>query len=63
MGFVVARNGKSDYVIWFNSVTQKTVFVDGEIKSRHSANELLKKAGQGKHFSVFLAWPFCLVCG
>jgi len=49
-GFDVARKGKGDHVIWFNSVTRKTVSVDGEIKSRHSANEVLKKAGLGKHF-------------
>ena len=49
-GFHVARKGKGDHVIWYNSVTKRTASVDGEIKSRHSANEVLKKAGLGKHF-------------
>ena len=49
-GFRVARKGKGDHVIWYNDVTKKTASVDGEIKSRYSANEVLKKAGLGKHF-------------
>ena len=49
-GFHVARKGKGDHVIWYNSNTKKTVSVDSEIKSRHSANEVLKKAGLGKRF-------------
>ena len=49
-GFHAVRKGKGDYVIWYNDVTKKTASVDGEIKSRHSANEVLKKAGLGKHF-------------
>jgi len=49
-GFIVARNGKGDHVIWHNATTNKTVSVDGEIKSRHSANEVCKKAGLGKQF-------------
>ncbi|MCL2603515.1 MAG: type II toxin-antitoxin system HicA family toxin [Defluviitaleaceae bacterium] len=49
-GFIVARKGKGDHVIWYNDVTKRTASVDGEIKSRHSANEILKKAGLGKYF-------------
>lgn len=49
-GFTVARKGKGDHVIWYNETTKKTVSVDSEIKSRHSANEVLKKAGLGKKF-------------
>ena len=49
-GFHVARKGKGDHVIWYNNVTKRTVSVDGEIKSRHSANEIMKKAGLGKLF-------------
>ena len=49
-GFYAARKGKGDHVIWYNDVTKKTVTVDSEIKSRHSANEVLKKAGLGKRF-------------
>jgi len=49
-GFYVARKGKGDHVIWYNDITKRTASVDGEIKSRHSANEVLKKAGLGKQF-------------
>ena len=49
-GFHVARKGKGDHVIWYNDVTKRTASVDGEIKSRYSANEILKKAGLGKYF-------------
>ena len=49
-GFHIARKGKGDHVIWYNEITKRTASVDGEIKSRHSANEVLKKAGLGKHF-------------
>jgi len=49
-GFSIARKGKGDHVIWYNESTRRTASVDGEIKSRHSANEVLKKAGLGKHF-------------
>jgi predicted RNA binding protein YcfA (HicA-like mRNA interferase family) len=49
-GFHIARKGKGDHVIWYNDNTKKTASVDSEIKSRHSANEVLKKAGLCKHF-------------
>ena len=49
-GFRFERHGKGDYDIWYNSVTKKSVSVDGEIKLRTSANELLKDAGLGKRF-------------
>jgi predicted RNA binding protein YcfA (HicA-like mRNA interferase family) len=49
-GFNEVRKGKGDHVIWYNDTTKKTASVDGEIKSRHSANEVLKKAGLGKRF-------------
>jgi len=49
-GFQFERRGKGDHDIWFNPDTKKSVSVDGEIKLRTSANELLKDAGLGKHF-------------
>ena len=49
-GFEFARHGKGDHDIWYNPVTKKSVSVDGEIKLRTSANELLKEAGLGKRF-------------
>jgi len=49
-GFIFERRGKGDHDIWYNPGTQKSVSVDGEIKLRTSANELLKDAGLGKRF-------------
>jgi len=49
-GFKFLRHGKGDHDIWYNSETKKSVSVDGEIKLRTSANELLKSAGLGKRF-------------
>ena len=49
-GFSFKRRGKGDHDIWYNPSTKKSVAVDGEIKLRTSANELLKDAGLGKHF-------------
>jgi len=49
-GFDFLRRGKGDHDIWYNPVTKKSVSVDGKIKLRTSANELLKEAGLGKRF-------------
>lgn len=39
------RQGKGDHEIWFSPITQRRFAVDGEIKSRHTANAVLKQAG------------------
>jgi hypothetical protein len=44
------RQGKGDREIWFSPRTERSFVVDGEIKSRHTANAVLKQAGIGKHF-------------
>lgn len=49
-GCHLARQGKGDHEIWFSPVTQRHFVVDGEIKSRHTANAVLKQAGIGKQF-------------
>ena len=49
-GFKFERRGKGDHDIWFNSNTKKSISVDGKIKLRTSANEILKEAGIGKRF-------------
>jgi predicted RNA binding protein YcfA (HicA-like mRNA interferase family) len=49
-GFKFERRGKGDHDIWYNFNTKKSVSVDGEIKLRTSANEILKDAGIGKRF-------------
>ncbi|MCL2107934.1 MAG: type II toxin-antitoxin system HicA family toxin [Oscillospiraceae bacterium] len=43
-GYFFERHGKGDHDIWFNPEIQKSVSVDGKIKSRHSANGILKEA-------------------
>jgi hypothetical protein len=44
------RPGKGDHEIWFSPVSQRRFVVDGEIKSRHTANAVLKQAGIDKRF-------------
>ena len=44
-GWTFVRHGKGDHNIWLNPQTGKHVSVDGKIKSRHSANALMKRAG------------------
>lgn len=39
------RHGKGDHDIWYSPITNKNVTIDGKIKSRHTANEILKQAG------------------
>src|SRR5947209_1886006 len=35
------RQGKGDHEIWFSPITQRRFVVDGDIKSRHTANTVL----------------------
>ncbi|MGA9268883.1 MAG: type II toxin-antitoxin system HicA family toxin [Rhodomicrobium sp.] len=44
------RQGKGDHEIWFSPISKRYFTVDGKIKSRHTANEVLKQAGIGKKF-------------
>jgi HicA toxin of bacterial toxin-antitoxin, len=44
------RSGKGDHEIWYSPVTQVHFVIDSKIKSRHTANALLKQAGLPKHF-------------
>lgn len=44
------RHGKGDHDIWFSPKTGLCFPVDGKIKSRHTANGVLKQAGLPKHF-------------
>ena len=44
------RPGKGDHEIWCSPITQIRFVVDGSIKSRHTANAVLKQAGLPKHF-------------
>lgn len=44
------RPGKGDHEIWFSPLTGVRFVVDGKIKSRHTANAVLKQAGLPKAF-------------
>ena len=44
------RHGKGDHDIWYSPITQRYITVDGKIKSRHTANEILKQSGINYHF-------------
>jgi len=44
------RQGKGDHEIWFSPHNERRFVVDSDIRSRHTANAVLKQAGLGKHF-------------
>jgi len=44
------RQGKGDHEIWFSPITEIRFPVDSKIKSRHTANSVLKQAGLPKKF-------------
>ena len=44
------RPGKGHHDIWFSPNTAIYFPVDSKIKSRHTANPVLKQAGLKKHF-------------
>ncbi len=49
-GCSFVRNGKGDHEIWFSPMMQVNFVVDSKIKSRHTANAVLKQAGLPKQF-------------
>jgi HicA toxin of bacterial toxin-antitoxin, len=44
------RHGKGDHDIWYSPISKKNFPVDAKIKSRHTANGILKQAGLPKAF-------------
>ena len=44
------RAGKGDHEIWWSPITKLHVTVAVTVKSRHTANAVLKQAGIGKRF-------------
>jgi predicted RNA binding protein YcfA (HicA-like mRNA interferase family) len=44
------RQGRGDHEIWFSPNSNRSFTVDSNIKSRHTANEVLKQAGLKKEF-------------
>lgn len=49
-GCFFEREGKGDYEIWYSPITMLKFVVDSSIKSRHTANAVLKQAGLPKKF-------------
>ena len=49
-GCYFERQGKGDHEIWFSPITKRRFVVDSAIKSRHTANAVLKQAGLSKAF-------------
>ena len=44
------RQGRGDHEIWYSPMTKIRFVVDQRIKSRHTANAVLKQAGLPKEF-------------
>ena len=44
------RAGRGDHEIWRSPITKTHFVVDGKIKSRHTANAVLRQAGLPKRF-------------
>ena len=49
-GCYFQRRGKGDHDIWYSPITKRSVTVDSKIKSRYTANEILKQSGIDKKF-------------
>jgi hypothetical protein len=49
-GCYFLRQGRGDHEVWFSPISHRPFTVDGNIKSRHTANQSLKDAGLPKHF-------------
>nr|VFK51634.1 MAG: YcfA-like protein [Candidatus Kentron sp. TUN]VFK53618.1 MAG: YcfA-like protein [Candidatus Kentron sp. TUN]VFK57062.1 MAG: YcfA-like protein [Candidatus Kentron sp. TUN] len=44
------RQGKGDHEVWYSPITNMRFPVDNKIRSRHTANDVLKRAGLPKQF-------------
>ena len=49
-GCYFVRHGKGDHDIWYSPITNTNITVDGKIKSRFTANEIMKQSGIKKRF-------------
>lgn len=49
-GCEFVRHGRGDHDIWCSPINGRCFTVDGTIKSRHTANGVLKQAGLPKAF-------------
>ena len=44
-GCKFVRRGKGDHDIWYSPITKRHITVDTKIKSRYTANAILKQSG------------------
>ena len=44
-GCSFVRRGKEDHDIWYSPISKRNVTVDTTIKSRHTANAIMKQSG------------------
>jgi hypothetical protein len=44
-GCTFRRQGKGDHEIWYSPITERTISVDRNSLSRHTANAVMKQAG------------------
>lgn len=49
-GCTFYRRGKGDHDIWYSPINGRHVTVDGKIKSRHTANAILRQCGIKQKF-------------
>lgn len=49
-GCYFVRHGKGDHDIWYSPITKRYVTVDGKIKSRFTANAVMKQSGIDHRF-------------
>jgi uncharacterized protein (DUF1330 family) len=49
-GCYFLRHGKGDHDVWYSPETDHSFPVAARIKSRHTANEIMKQAGVDCHF-------------
>jgi predicted RNA binding protein YcfA (HicA-like mRNA interferase family) len=47
-GYDFKRRGRGDHEIWWNPRTGASVVIDRKLRSRHTANGILKEAGLPK---------------
>lgn len=49
-GCYLVRQGQGDHEVWFSPLSCRPFVVDNKIRSRHTANAVLKQAGLPKAF-------------
>ena len=49
-GCYFKRRGKGDHDIWYSPITQRSITVDSKIKSKFTAEAIMKQAGIDKKF-------------